>query len=149
MNEECRVRLLKLIPMLGSNQDGEVLAAVAAIDRVLKLHKLDFHALASSVQVKSAINTQVYTRTKPRSPKKDDNAFYYNNENLDESTYDTLLTVCDDFRILMSIDKFILSFEETNFINRLYFDLKNVGRATFLTSNDWNIFHNMRQKHGV
>ena len=36
----------KLVRLLSSDKDGEVIAAVRALDRVLKAHKLDFHDLA-------------------------------------------------------------------------------------------------------
>ena len=39
----------KLIPMLGSDKDGEVLAAVNAIARTLKSNKLDWHDLARAI----------------------------------------------------------------------------------------------------
>jgi hypothetical protein len=38
-----RERLGKLVPLLSSNQDGERVGAVAAIDRVLKSAGLDWH----------------------------------------------------------------------------------------------------------
>ena len=40
-------RLGLLIPLLGSNHEGEVLAAVAAIKRALEAADLDWHDLAS------------------------------------------------------------------------------------------------------
>jgi hypothetical protein len=40
-------RLGLLIPLLGSNHEGEVLAAVAAIKRALEAEDLDWHDLAS------------------------------------------------------------------------------------------------------
>jgi hypothetical protein len=39
----------KLIPRLASNHDGEVVATVAAIGRVLAANKLDFHDLAAAL----------------------------------------------------------------------------------------------------
>jgi hypothetical protein len=42
-----RDKLAKLLPMLSSDRDGERIAAVAAIDRVLKSQKLDWHDLAA------------------------------------------------------------------------------------------------------
>lgn len=42
-------RLAKLIRMLSSDRDGEVVAAAAAIKRVLKENNLDIHALADMV----------------------------------------------------------------------------------------------------
>lgn len=42
-------RLAKLIPMLASDKDGEVIATVRAIARTLETGGSDFHALASSL----------------------------------------------------------------------------------------------------
>jgi hypothetical protein len=42
-------RLGKLIRLLSSDKDGEVLAAVAAIRRTLDAEKLDLHALADGI----------------------------------------------------------------------------------------------------
>ena len=39
----------KLIPRLASNHDGEVVATVAAIGRVLAANKLDWHDLAAAL----------------------------------------------------------------------------------------------------
>jgi hypothetical protein len=39
----------KLIRMLGSDKSGEVLAAVAALGRVLETTDMDFHSLADAV----------------------------------------------------------------------------------------------------
>jgi hypothetical protein len=44
------VKLGKLIRLLSSNRDGEVLAAVHALKRVLDGGKLDIHALADMVE---------------------------------------------------------------------------------------------------
>jgi hypothetical protein len=40
-------RITKLLPLLASDRDGEVVAAVRAIDRTLKAEGLDWHALAA------------------------------------------------------------------------------------------------------
>jgi hypothetical protein len=45
-----KARLAKLVRMLSSDKDGEVLAAVAAIHRVLQEQGADFHALAAAVE---------------------------------------------------------------------------------------------------
>jgi flagellar motility protein MotE (MotC chaperone) len=42
-------KLSKLIPMLSSDNDGETVAAVRAIDRTLKAAKLDWHDLAKAL----------------------------------------------------------------------------------------------------
>jgi len=47
--EPLRPRLAKLIPRLASDQDGEVIATVRAIARVLQTAGLDFHDLAQAV----------------------------------------------------------------------------------------------------
>jgi hypothetical protein len=47
-------KLAKLIPMLGSDRDGEALATVRAIERTLKAAGLDFHALAAAVEHEDA-----------------------------------------------------------------------------------------------
>lgn len=45
--------LCKLIPLLGSDKDGEVLATVGAIGRVLCANKLDWHDLTSQLLPKA------------------------------------------------------------------------------------------------
>lgn len=42
-------RLRKIIPLLASNHDGEVIAAVRALDRLLKSNGHNWHDLAASV----------------------------------------------------------------------------------------------------
>lgn len=42
-------QLGKLLRMLSSDSDGEVVAAARAIGRVLEAHKLDWHALADAL----------------------------------------------------------------------------------------------------
>lgn len=44
-----RARIAKLIPMLASNVDGEVIATVRALERVLKSKALDFHDMAAAL----------------------------------------------------------------------------------------------------
>jgi len=64
-------RLKLLIPLLGSDQDGEVLAAVAAIRRHLAAHKKDWHALAAmlTVQEPRIIVREIFrTHVPPVSP---------------------------------------------------------------------------------
>ena len=46
---EVATKLAKLLPVLSSNQDGEVIGAARAIDRVLKSANLDWHVLADIV----------------------------------------------------------------------------------------------------
>lgn len=46
---DTRERLGKLIPRLGSDQDGEVVATVRAIERTLKSADRDLHALADLI----------------------------------------------------------------------------------------------------
>ena len=43
-------KLVKLIPLLGSDKSGEVVAAAAAMSRTLKAAGLDWHAVASAVE---------------------------------------------------------------------------------------------------
>jgi hypothetical protein len=42
-------KIAKLIPLLSSDKDGEVLAATRAIERTLKSAGLDLHALAAAI----------------------------------------------------------------------------------------------------
>ena len=70
MNNECRDRLLKIIPMLGSDNDGEALATVKALQRVLKSYNLTFHDLASSVTATTTIPKK-NKKTTPASGAKD------------------------------------------------------------------------------
>ncbi|MFD0846908.1 hypothetical protein [Sphingosinicella xenopeptidilytica] len=47
-------KLAKLIPLLGSDRDGEALATVRALERTLRAAGLDFHALAAAVEHEEA-----------------------------------------------------------------------------------------------
>src|SRR6266853_5809801 len=49
LNIEARNKLKKLIPMLASDKDGEVIAAVGAIRRTLQSNESDFHDLAAKL----------------------------------------------------------------------------------------------------
>lgn len=46
---EVSAKLAKLLPVLSSDQDNEVVAAARAIDRVLRAAGLDWHTLAEAV----------------------------------------------------------------------------------------------------
>ena len=54
ISTEIANKLAKLLPMLSSDQDGEVVGAARAIDRVLKAARLDWHALADIVSRSAA-----------------------------------------------------------------------------------------------
>lgn len=62
---EVTDRLQKLIPLLGSDKDGEALGAARAIDRTLRAAGLDFHALAASVRPSAADAPHVVYRDAP------------------------------------------------------------------------------------
>jgi hypothetical protein len=50
MDAAVSAKIAKLLPMLGSSHDGEVVAAARAIERTLKSAGLTFHDLAASKQ---------------------------------------------------------------------------------------------------
>jgi hypothetical protein len=50
LSQRCRDRLAKLIPLLGSDADGEVLSASRAIRNVLAAEGRDLHALGDLVR---------------------------------------------------------------------------------------------------
>ena len=50
-----RDKLGKLLPMLSSDNDGERVGAVAAIERVLKSHYRDWHDLTASIVATAAV----------------------------------------------------------------------------------------------
>jgi hypothetical protein len=50
LSPAVRDKLAKLLPLLSSDRDGERVGAVAAIDRVLKSEKLDWHDLAAQIR---------------------------------------------------------------------------------------------------
>ena len=52
LGKESRDKLKKLLPMLASNQPGEVVAAAAAIGRTLEHNGNDFHDLAATLTKK-------------------------------------------------------------------------------------------------
>lgn len=49
MNSAVAERIARIIPRLGSNHDGEVVAAAKAIERILSAEKLDWHEVADLV----------------------------------------------------------------------------------------------------
>lgn len=58
-------KLTKLIPLLGSDNDGEALGAARAIGRTLQAAGLDFHALANRIRPGSAEVHRVVYRDVP------------------------------------------------------------------------------------
>lgn len=61
MKTEIAPMLRKLIPRLGSDQPGEILATVAAIARVLRASGCDWHDLADALladALAEALNTR-------------------------------------------------------------------------------------------
>ncbi len=64
---EIAPKLSKLFPLLGSDKDGEVLAAVGAIRRMLRAHNLDLHDLAKAITA-TPQPTHSFRRTPPPSP---------------------------------------------------------------------------------
>jgi hypothetical protein len=63
-------QLSRLIPLLASNQDGEVVATARAIGRVLTGKGLDWHALSQAVSEIKRLSFQVSPpRTKPSPPR--------------------------------------------------------------------------------
>ena len=63
-------KLLKLIPLLSSDRDGEVLATVRAIERMLLSAGLDWHELAGAVGAEPEVIEKVVYRNPPQ-PKPD------------------------------------------------------------------------------
>ncbi|MBM6593740.1 DUF927 domain-containing protein [Microvirga pudoricolor] len=59
-------KLSKLIPMLSTDHDGEVVATVRAIDRTLKGAGLDFHALVEALQPASPPTYSPPPRPEPK-----------------------------------------------------------------------------------
>ena len=47
---DTAAKLAKLLPRLGSEHDGEVVATVRAIDRTLTAAGLDWHSLAAAIE---------------------------------------------------------------------------------------------------
>lgn len=65
IGSETSVRLAKILPMLGSNIDAEVLAAVEAMRRVLLAGAADFHDLADAL-TQGAEQVTVFRYPPPR-----------------------------------------------------------------------------------
>lgn len=76
MDATARAKISKLLPMLSSDQDGEVVAAARAIGRALKAAKADWHDLAKAIsagvasepQGKKAWYEPPYGRPEPYEP---------------------------------------------------------------------------------
>ncbi len=68
-SETARKRLQQLIPRLASDQDGEVVGAVRAIQRVLKTEGRDLHDLAKAASAEQTVVYQtVYRDREPARP---------------------------------------------------------------------------------
>jgi len=52
LSSESKTRIAQLIRLLGSDQDGEVLATVHAIKRILQSEKADLHDIAKLIEAK-------------------------------------------------------------------------------------------------
>ncbi|MEO1102907.1 MAG: hypothetical protein AAFW98_04120 [Pseudomonadota bacterium] len=61
-------KIKQLIPLLASNQDGEVVAAVRAINRTLSQQGLDFHDLAAAACVSATAKGPTSTRASDLDP---------------------------------------------------------------------------------
>lgn len=66
-------KVARLVPRLSSEHDGEIIATVKAIERVLKSSGFDFHNLAASVQrsngpAKLDTNVNAYGRSPSKPP---------------------------------------------------------------------------------
>ncbi len=64
-------RLKRLLLMLSSNHDGEVVAAAKAVDRTLKAADRDWHDL---VETLTSPNPAPYARRRPETPPRQDNS---------------------------------------------------------------------------
>lgn len=60
-------KLTKLLPLLGSDQDNEVIATARAIGRTLAAAELDWHALADAIQA-WPVEASVVSTPHPSSP---------------------------------------------------------------------------------
>ena len=65
---EVRDKLAKLVPRLASDQDGEVVATVAAIRRVLQSAALDLHDLAETIRRPPDVVTRYVTAGPSHAP---------------------------------------------------------------------------------
>lgn len=61
MTPEVAEKIAKMIPMLGSGMDGDVVAAARAIGRVLESNSLSFHDLAKTIQSRGTITMTTIT----------------------------------------------------------------------------------------
>lgn len=66
LNEFARRKLAALLPLLGSDKDGEALGAARAISRTLQAAGLDFHDLAKMLT--GAVEAPEPERPKPPEP---------------------------------------------------------------------------------
>lgn len=62
-------KLAKLIPVLGSDKDGEVISAVAALKRTLEFAGQDFHFLADLI-AKPSVNTRAVAEARHKAYRK-------------------------------------------------------------------------------
>ena len=59
------LRVVKLVPVLGSPSEGEALGACRAIGRTLRGAGQDFHALAAAIRTSGSATAQAAPRTEP------------------------------------------------------------------------------------
>jgi hypothetical protein len=133
LNNETKDRLLKIIPMLGSDNEGEILATVFAIKRVLEASKFTMHDLAKSIRSNETREDEIIRRageqarggSKVNTPKPRPQNWSYQTTGPD---FKDVLSVCESFRNIVHPQE-----QDAFFIDQLYLDL-NILRENYYMS---------------
>lgn len=143
MDNECRDRLLKIIPMLGSDNDGEVLASVAALQRVLKVYKLTFHDLAAAI---TATTTAPPKKKKTESPIKNGDAWKEKTwtHNTVMPPINEIIRVCELFRMINSPGG-----QDASFMNQVYMDINILKQGFYMSQTEVTRFEEIKRRYNL
>jgi hypothetical protein len=116
------MKLQKLILMLSSDQDGEVLNAARAIGRELKANGMDWHGLAARLDLS------------PQEPK----------VNYDDNSYIKAADIAALSKLFMK--KIRLSEREKDFLVGLRMKIDQYGERTFITAKQRQWLHSICER---
>lgn len=141
MNNECKSRLLKIIPMLTSDNDAEVVATVRAIKRVLGSYSLTIHDLAASITVTNTTTTYKTQTNKPSTSKPNPKEWSYD---VNAPSYKDILETYNRFRNLASV-----RFDDLAFMESLYHETKKLGVFTSLSLMETEKFNDIKRRYNL
>jgi hypothetical protein len=130
-----------------SNNEGEILATVFAIQRVLEAYKFTMHDLAESITVKGATPNSAQPPWWGSTPPKANThnatkTWKYNNANA--PTFDEVMKVCELFIVIRSP-----RIEDGNFMHALYIDLNILKQNYYMSALEVERFNEVRRRYRI